>query len=57
MSDADTLSKLSKLNEKYQMFNDFCRDGELGDAKFLFSAKDASSAAIAPSSMPHPSPS
>ena len=40
MSDADTLSKLSKLNEKYQMFNDFCRDGELGDAKFLFSAKD-----------------
>ncbi len=40
MSDADTFSKLEKLNEKYQMFNDFCRDGELGDAKFLFSAKD-----------------
>ena len=40
MSDADTLSKLERINEKYQMFNDFCRDGELGDAKFLFSAKD-----------------
>ena len=40
MSDSDTLSKLSKLNEKYQMFNDFCREGDLGDSKFLFSAKD-----------------
>ncbi|MBO4502784.1 MAG: Asp-tRNA(Asn)/Glu-tRNA(Gln) amidotransferase subunit GatA [Candidatus Methanomethylophilus sp.] len=40
MSDADTLSKLSRINEKYQMFNDFCKDGELGDAKFLFSVKD-----------------
>ncbi len=40
MSDADTLSKLERINEKYQMFNAFCRDGELGDAKFLFSAKD-----------------
>ncbi|MCQ2079126.1 MAG: Asp-tRNA(Asn)/Glu-tRNA(Gln) amidotransferase subunit GatA, partial [archaeon] len=40
MSDADTLSKLTKINEKYQMFNDFCRDGELGDAEFLFSVKD-----------------
>ncbi len=40
MSDADTLSKLERINEKYQMFNDFCRDGELGDARFLFSAKD-----------------
>jgi aspartyl-tRNA(Asn)/glutamyl-tRNA(Gln) amidotransferase subunit A len=40
MSDADTLSKLSRINDKYQMFNDFCKDGELGDAKFLFSVKD-----------------
>ncbi|AGI48330.1 Asp-tRNAAsn/Glu-tRNAGln amidotransferase A subunit-related amidase [Thermoplasmatales archaeon BRNA1] len=40
MSDADTLSKLVKINEKYQMFNDFAKDAELGDAKFLFSAKD-----------------
>ncbi|MCQ2085470.1 MAG: Asp-tRNA(Asn)/Glu-tRNA(Gln) amidotransferase subunit GatA [archaeon] len=40
MSNADTLAKLSKINEKYQMFNDFCKDGELGDAEFMFSVKD-----------------
>lgn len=40
MSDAETLAKLGRINEKYQMFNDFCKDGEPGDAKFLFSVKD-----------------
>ncbi|MCQ2069874.1 MAG: Asp-tRNA(Asn)/Glu-tRNA(Gln) amidotransferase subunit GatA [archaeon] len=40
MSDVQTLKDLKKLNEKYEMFNAFCEDGDLGDSKFLFSAKD-----------------
>jgi aspartyl-tRNA(Asn)/glutamyl-tRNA(Gln) amidotransferase subunit A len=40
MSDADTMRSLRALNQKYQMFRAFIEDGEPGDSKFLFSAKD-----------------
>ncbi len=40
MSDADTLSKLGKINEKYRMFRAMTDAKDMGDSKFLFSAKD-----------------
>ncbi len=40
MSDAETMSRLKAINQRYQMFRAFCEDGTPGDAKFLFSAKD-----------------
>lgn len=40
MSDSETLGNLRRFNEKYQMFHAFCQDGDMGDSKFLFSAKD-----------------
>ncbi|MEA4977041.1 MAG: amidase family protein [Methanomassiliicoccaceae archaeon] len=40
MSATSILSSLSKINEKYQMFRTITSDTEVGEAKFLFSAKD-----------------
>jgi aspartyl-tRNA(Asn)/glutamyl-tRNA(Gln) amidotransferase subunit A len=40
MSIQSVLSSLERTNLRYSMFNDFLKNGEQEDAKFLFSAKD-----------------
>lgn len=40
MNMQSVLSSLEKTNLRYSMFNDFLKNGEQGNSKFLFSAKD-----------------
>lgn len=40
MTDADTLSKLTRINGRYGMFHRLTAEADTGDADFLFSAKD-----------------